>query len=140
MPLFGFYYLNLTEKFEAKVILPQSVDINYSISKSFRLGLNFKGQLRTYNVNTPIELETDLYIVKSAQDIYSYCQYETKGGLNFQLGFGRSLGRSYRIYNDKISFALPLFTFGDDREQLNTDFSDSWLFKVAFAYLSLIHI
>ena len=58
----------------------------------------------------------------------------TKNGLNFQLGFGRSIGRSYRIYNEKVSLGLPLFNFGDSRTQLNADFSDSWFFKATVFY------
>lgn len=134
VPLFGFYYLNPSEKFEAKVLLPLSVDLNYSITKGVRFGLNFKGQVRSYHVNTPVGTEADRYLEKSAKDLYTYFQYGTKNGLNFQLGFGRSLGRSYHIYNEKVSLGLPLFSFGDNRTQLNTDFSDSWLFKVAVFY------
>ena len=134
IPLFGFYYLNTTEKLEAKVLLPLSVDLNYSIIKNIRVGLNFKGQARSYNLNTSTETEVDRYLVKSTQDLYTYFQYETKNGFNLQLGLGRSLGRSYRIYDEKISLGLPLLNFGDNRTQLNNDFSDSWLFKVSVFY------
>ena len=134
VPIFGFYYLNPSEKFEAKVLLPLSVDINYSISKGARFGLNFKGQVRSYHVNTPLGTETDRYLEKSANDLYAYFQYGTKSGLNFQMGFGRSMARTYRIYDEKVSFGMPLFYFGDNRTQLNSDFSDSWLFKVAIFY------
>ncbi|AOR28822.1 hypothetical protein FORMB_17880 [Formosa sp. Hel1_33_131] len=134
VPLFGFYYLNPTEKIEVKVLLPLSVDLNYSITKNVRLGLNFKGQTRSYHLNSPAETEVDRYLVKFSQDLYTYFQYGTKNGFNFQLGLGRSLGRSYRIYDEKISLGLPLLNFGDNRTQLNTDFSDSWLFKVSVFY------
>ncbi|OEJ98664.1 hypothetical protein A8C32_05550 [Flavivirga aquatica] len=134
VPLLGVYYLNPSEKFEAKVLLPLSVDLNYSISKGLLFGLNFNGQIRSYHLNTPVNTETDRYIVKSAKDLYTYFQYRVKNALNFQLGIGRSLGRSYRIYNEKISLGLPLVNFGDNRTQLNTNFSDSWLFKIAVFY------
>ena len=134
VPLFGFYYLSPSKKFEAKVLLPLSVDFNYSISKSTQFGLSFKGQIRSYNLNTPIANEADRYLVKSSKDLYTYIQYGTKNGFNFKLGLGRSLGRSYRIYNEKISFGLPLVNIGDNRTQLNTDFSDSWLFKASVFY------
>ncbi|MFT5723317.1 MAG: hypothetical protein ACI9JN_000427 [Bacteroidia bacterium] len=134
VPIFGFYHLNPSEKFEAKVLLPLSVDLNYSMTKSVRFGLNFKGQIRSYNVNTTVGAEADRYLVKSANDVYTYLQYGTKNGLNFQLGVGRSVGRLYRMYNDKVSLALPLFYFGDNRTQVNTDFSDSWLLKLSVFY------
>lgn len=134
VPLFGFYYLNPSEKFEAKVLLPLSVDLNYSVAKDVRFGLNFKGQVRSYNINKPIGLEENRYLVKSANDVYAYFQYGLKSGLNFQLSVGQSVGRSYRMYDEQVSMAMPLFYFGDNRTQLNTDFSDSWLFKIAVFY------
>jgi hypothetical protein len=134
VPILGFYYLDPSEKFEAKVLLPLSVDLNYSITKSFRFGLNFKGQVRSYNLNTSLGTEADRYLAKSANDLYAYFQYGTKSGLNFQLGFGHSVARSYRVYDEQVSLGVPLGYFGDNRTQLNSDFSDGWLFKVAVFY------
>jgi len=134
VPIFGFYYLNPTEKFEAKVLLPLAVDLNYTIAKGTRVGLNFKGQIRTYNLNTPIGTETNRYVARSTNDVYSYLQYELASGINFQIGIGRSVGRSYRIYDEKVSLAMPLVYFGDNRTQLNTDFSDGWIYKISAFY------
>ena len=134
VPILGFYYLNPSEKFEAKVLLPLSVDLNYSMTKSFRVGLNFKGQVRSYNLNNALGTEADRYLAKSTNDVCAYFQYGTKKGINFQLGFGRSVGRSYRVYDEKVSLGVPLTYFGDNREQLNADFSDGWLLKVAVFY------
>ena len=134
VPIFGFYYLNPSEKFEAKVLLPLSVDLNYSFTKSFRFGLNFKGQIRSYNLNTPIGTEQDRYLARSTNDVYAYFQYGMKSGIHVQLGAGHSFGRSYRIYNEGVTLGMPLFNFGDNRTQLNTDFSDGWIFKIAAFY------
>ncbi len=134
VPIFGMYYLSPTDKFEAKILLPLSVDLNYSISSSSRFGMNFKGQIRTYNVNTPIDAEPNRYLVRSTNELFSYFQYGLKNGINLQLGVGRSIGRTFRMYDEKIKFGLPLVYFGDNRTQLNTDFSDSWLYKASVFY------
>lgn len=134
VPLFGFYYLNPSKTVEVNALLPLSIDFNYSTTKDLRFGLNFKGQVSSYAISTPTETDAKRYLEKSVRDLYTYVQYETKNGLNFQLGFGRSIGRSYRIYNEKVSLGLPLFNFGDSRTQLNADFSDSWLFKATVFY------
>lgn len=134
VPVFGFYYLSPTEKFEAKILAPLALDLNYSISDNARFGLNFNGQVRTYNINTPVNTESDRYLEKSSNDLYTYFQYELKNGVNFQVGVGRAIGRTYRLYNEKITFALPLAKFSDNRTQLNSDFADSWLFKVGVFY------
>lgn len=134
VPIFGFYYLSPTEKFEANVLLPLSVDLNYSITNSIRFGLNFKGQVRTYNLNSSVRKETSRYLTRSTNELYSYIQHSMKNGIQLQVGVGRSIGRSYRMYNEKVSLGTPLVYFGDNRNQLNTDFSDSWLFKAAIFY------
>jgi hypothetical protein len=110
------------------------VFLGNSIAKSLRFGLNFKGQVRSYHVNTTLGGEEDRYLVRSANDIYTYMQYGTKSGIHFQLGFGRSMGRSYRMYNQTVTMGMPLVYFGDNRAQLNSDFSDSWLLKLAVFY------
>ncbi len=134
VPIFGFYYLNPSQKFEAKVLLPLAIDLNYSFTQKSKVGLNFKGQVRTYNLNEPIFNENDRYLARSTNDIYTYFQYGLKNGINFQLAAGRSLARSYRIYNERVDFAMPLVYFGNKRSQLNTDFSDSWLLKFSVIY------
>lgn len=134
VPIFGFYYLSLNEKFEANVFLPLTLDFNYSLSTKFRLGTNFKGQVKSYNLNNPITFENDLYLTKSAKDLYAYMQYEMGSGFHVQLGVGRSIGRHYRMYDEQMSFGLPLISFGDDRNQLNEDFEDSWLVKASVFY------
>ncbi|PHR47650.1 MAG: hypothetical protein COA32_06760 [Fluviicola sp.] len=134
VPILGFYYLDSSEKFEAKVLLPLSVDLNYSMTNSFQVGLNFKGQVRSYNLNSALGNEADRYLAKSTNDVYVYFQYGTQKGINFQLGFGRSVGRSYRVYDEKVSLGVPLAYFGDNREQLNAEFSDGWLVKASVFY------
>lgn len=134
VPIFGFYYLNPTEKFEAKILLPLSADLNYSFRKNTRIGLNFKGQVRSYNLNTPIGSENSRYMARSSNDVYSYLQYGLSNGINFQIGIGRSVGRSYRMYNETVTFGIPTIYFGDNRHQLNTDFSDSWIYKISAFY------
>jgi len=134
VPIFGVYYLNPTEKFEVKLLLPFAADFNYKVNDAFRYGLTFKGQVRTYNLNTPLANESSRYLARSTNEVYTYLQYGLSNGINFQLGVGRSIGRSYRMYNEKAVFSLPLVYFGDERKQLNTEFSDSWLFKATVFY------
>lgn len=134
VPILGLYYLSPSKKFEAKLLLPLSADANYEIANNLKLGLNFKGQVRTYNLNRSKAGPSNEYVARSANEAYTYLQYEMDNGINFMAGFGRSIGRSYRVYDDQVNFGIPLTYFGDNRTQLNTDFSDSWLFKVGAIY------
>jgi len=38
------------------------------------------------------------------------------------------------MYDEKVSLAMPLAYFGDNRTQLNTDFSDGWIYKFTAFY------
>lgn len=134
VPILGFYYQDPSQRFEAKVLLPLSVDLNYSMSKSIRVGLNFNGQVRSYNLNRASQNETIRYLSKSTNELSTYFQYETKKGINYQLGVGHSLGRSYRVYDEQVSLGVPLAYFGDNRRQLNADFSDGWIIKATVFY------
>lgn len=134
VPIFGFYHLSQTKKFEVNALLPLKFDCNYTFIKNNRIGLHFNGQVRTYNINSPYNSESHRYIERSTKDLYAYYQYSLNNGVNIQLSFGRSIGRTYQAYSKKIDFGLPLLDFGDNRTQLNTDFTDSWLFKIALFY------
>lgn len=134
VPLLGIYYLNATEKLEIKGVLPLSVDVNYLVAKNARFGLNFKGQVRSYNLNNAFGSEQTRYLVKSTNEVCAYFQYGFKNRLNFQAYFGRSLARSFRAFDERVNWAVPLYYNGDKRTQLNTDFSDGWLFKIGMIY------
>ena len=134
VPILGFYYQDPSEKFEAKVLLPLSVDLNYSFTKTFRCGLNFKGQVRTYNLNEQINAEDNRYLARSTNELLGYMQYSHKSGVNLQLGVGHSAGRSFRVYEDKVAMGMPLIYFNDNRQQINSDFADGFLFKASVFY------
>lgn len=134
VPLLGIYFQSAREKFEFKAILPFSMDLNYSFTKHFRMGINFKGQVRSYNLNNSIGIEEHRYLSKSTNDVVGYLQYGFKNGIQLHAGFGRSFARSYRIYDKNVDWALPLYYSGDRRLQLNRDFSDGWLLKVGIIY------
>ncbi len=134
VPIFGFYYLSPDEKFETKALLPLSVALNYNFIDNLSVGLTYRGQIRSYDFEIPAGTEENRYITRSTNEVYMYLQYGFKSGLHFQIHAGRSVGRSYRIYHEKVPFAMPLLYFGDNRTQLNTDFADGWLCKVAALY------
>ena len=134
VPIVGFYFINNSKKIEIKATLPLSFNAEYAIRSNIETGLNFKGQVRSYNINSPIRNENHRYLVKSTNDIYTFLRYETKSGLNFQMNFGRSIGRTYRMFREQVTLGMPLTYFDDQRIQINQDFSDSWLFKLGVFY------
>lgn len=135
-PLLGFYYLNDNKKTEVNLMLPFLADINYRLINRLYVGANFTGLVRSYHLSEMPDRETGRYVVKSSNEFSGYLKYNLTKALSVQARIGYSLGRSYRVYNDedKISFSTVLIRVGDDRQQLNTDFSDGFVYHASLGY------
>ncbi len=136
VPILGFYYLSPNKKFETNVKIPVSIDLNYAIQPWLKGGINFAAFVRTFHLNESYKGNPDNYLTKTTNEIYGYLQFETKKGLILQTKVGYSIGRNYRVYDieDRVTWGFSAFKFGDDRTQLNTDFSDGMILKAKLIY------
>ena len=137
MPLFGVYYLSDNKKVETNLTLPFLVEINYILHTRLNIGVNFSGQVRSYHLNEiPTNINNDGYVVKSTNELSTYLKFNLIKGLSLQARMGYTLGRSYRVYDarEKITFGSILLKVGDQRPQLNTDFSDGFVFQSSMIY------
>ena len=136
VPLFGLYYLSPDKKLEANLTLPFLADINYKLHNRLNVGVNFFGQVRSYHLTEILSTNASGYVVKTTNDIYGYLKFNLSKGLSIQTRVGYSLGRSYKVYddNDKIAFGSVLLRVGDDRQQLNTDFSNGFVYQATLGY------
>ncbi len=136
VPLFGVYYLSANKKFETNATLPFLFDANYKIHDRIHLGINFFGQVRSYRLSQVPELNGEGYVVKASNDLFSYLKFNLSKGLSLQAKVGHSIGRSYRVYaeSEKITLGSILIRVGDDRQQLNTDFANGWIYQAALIY------
>ncbi len=137
VPLFGLYYLSADKKFETNLTLPFLADMNYKLHDRLNIGINFFGQIRTYHLTTISTANVNPgYVVKATNDLYGYLKFNLSKGLSVQTRVGYSLGRSYRVYDDtdEITFGSVLLKVGDDRQQLNTDFSNGFVFQATLLY------
>ncbi|HOX81571.1 MAG TPA: DUF6268 family outer membrane beta-barrel protein [Chryseolinea sp.] len=136
VPLLGLYYISSDKKFEANVTLPIMTDANYVFHKNIAIGASFFGQVRTYHL-TKITIDgNNGYVHRSTNELSAYLKFTLTKSLVIQSKVGRSIGRYYRVYNenDRISFGLPLLYVGDNREQLNRDFDDGWVYQMMLLY------
>jgi Domain of unknown function (DUF6268) len=135
-PLLGLYYLNDRKKIEVNLMLPFLADINYNLLSRLYVGANFTGMVRSYHLSETPTRETSGYVVKSSNEFSSYLKFNVTNALSLQARVGYSLGRSYRVYDDddKITFGTVLIRVGDDRQQLNTDFADGFVYHASLAY------
>jgi uncharacterized protein DUF6268 len=136
VPLFGLYYLSSSEKFEANLTLPFQVDANYKIHERVNVGINFNGLVRTYRLSSLPETNRPGYVEKSSNELFGYLKFNLSNSLCFYTRAGYSLGRSYRVYDasDKITVGSVLIKIGDDRQQLNTDFENGWVYQASLLY------
>jgi Domain of unknown function (DUF6268) len=136
VPLVGLYYLSKNEKFETNLTLPFLADVNYKLHNRLNVGLNFNGQVRSYHLAEVSATRQPGYLVKSTNELFTYLKFNLTKSLSVQTRLGYSVGRSYRVYdeNDKISFGTMLIKVGDDRQQLNTDFADGFIYQVNVVY------
>jgi len=136
VPLFGLYYLSANKKFETNLTLPFMVDANYKLHDRVNLGINFFGQVRSYHLSRIPETSNEGYVVKVSNDLFSYLKFSLSKGLSLQAKVGYSVGRSYRVYEeaDKITLGSVLVRVGDNRQQLNTDFSNGLTYQAVIAY------
>lgn len=136
VPLVGLYRLSTNKKIEVNLTLPFLADINYKLHNRWNVGINFSGQIRSYHLSITNSNSIGGYVVKSTNELSSYLKFNLSRGLSIQTRIGYSLGRSYRVYDeaDKIKFGSVLLKVGDDRYQLNTDFSDGLVFQTILLY------
>lgn len=135
VPIVGLYYLSPSGKYEANFNLPISAMANMAVSKKLRWGLEFNGIVRTYNMPYRPDVG-ETYVEKSSNEIYTTLQWKAAKNFLLLAQAGYSIARYYRQYSDdaKIDFGLSAFRFGDNREALNTDFSDGLLLKASLIY------
>ena len=136
VPLFGLYYLSPSKKLEVNLTLPFLADMNYKLHDRLNIGVNFFGQVRSYHLTNISATNEGGYVVKTTNDLYGYLKFNLSKGLSLQTRVGYSFGRSYRVYdeNDKITFGTVLIQVGDDRQQLNTDFSNGLVYQFTLQY------
>lgn len=136
VPLFGLYYQSPDKKFESNLTLPFQADANYALHKRINAGMNFNGQVRSFKLSELPESGNEGYAVKASNELFTYLRFNLTDGLFLQVKAGYTLGRSYRVFEagDKVSFASVLIRVGDDRTQLNTDFSDGFVYQLNLVY------
>ncbi len=136
LPLFGFYYISENKKFEADVLAPVAMDINYELSTKVKVGISFWAKGSTFNLHDYGEDEGSYYLEKRSADLFSYVDYSFSKGWAMQVMLGQSFSRIYEVYagGDKVDLAIGPIKVDDDRMLLNIDLKDSILLKFKLIY------
>ncbi len=136
VPLFGLYYLSPNKKFETNLTLPIAGDANYALKSWVKVGVNYFGLVRSYNLNAPYDGDPNVYLAKTTNEVFGYLQFHFGKSVLLQTKVGYSIGRNYSVYDDadKISWALSAIKLGDEREALNPEFENGMVVRLNLIY------
>jgi hypothetical protein len=134
VPILGGYFKSTNNLWEARVLLPIRVDVNYQLRPNIRAGLVFDGLGTSYSIEN--ETYRDNYVNRSTNELYAYLQHKITPSLFVRAKMGYSFFRAYKVYDsdDTIDFSITAIYFGDDRTVLNTDIDDGFQFKAELVY------
>jgi hypothetical protein len=138
---FGPYMLpivNLSWKLSERVsitgMLPVYAKIKYKVSDKFVAGISHFGLTTSFGLNDAA-FSGD-YIERQSIDLALFGNYRIAKNIYFEGRFGKSMSRCYKQYesDQKVDFAIPLKTFGDDRELKNIQFKDGLFMELRLVY------
>lgn len=137
--LFGPYFVPILDinwqfasKWRLKGMIPVTARIEYSVSENLMFGFNHFGLITTYALGK--EPYSGDYMERQSIDLSLFARQRLFGNLFVEGMVGRTMGRKYRQYegDQKVDFAIPLVTFGDERVIKNeyADFKDGMIFTL----------
>lgn len=133
-PLLGIYYISPNSGFEVSALIPGLFDMNFGVSRTTRLGIDYKGNSETFKIYNDNALTT--YLENNCLEFSSYIQNNSLDkNLLLRLKIGYSTN-SYDVYavNDKINLSITPFKFGNNRTKLNSELDYSAFLKVEAIY------
>ena len=115
-------------------LLPIYAKIKYKINDRLNVGWSHFGLTTSYRLGD-INYQGD-YMERKSIDETLFVRYLLGSNIFIEGRFGHSFGRSYAQYeaNQKVSFSLPLVSFGDDRVQKNVSFHDGLIGNIRLIY------
>ena len=147
VPIIGFDW-QPNDKLQAFGNLPINATLMYKLNNKFSAGLFFQAPAGSFRMNENFTvpensiMDTEnikfpnAYIHKTTQEISLFLDYYITRNIVLNLKCGATIGRSYRVFaeDDKLDFKIAAFNFGEERIQLNKDFSDGLIFELNFIY------
>ncbi|MBN2485093.1 MAG: hypothetical protein JXB34_03870 [Bacteroidales bacterium] len=125
---------NITNRFSISGMLPVYAKIKYKFSEKFNAGISHFGLTTSFRLNDD-NFSGD-YIERQSIDLAVFANYQLAKNIYIEGRFGQSMNRCYKQYSsdDKVSFAMPLATFGDKRTVKNIQFKDGAFAELRFVY------
>lgn len=123
-------------KWRIKGMIPITARVEYSVSENLMAGFNHFGLITTYALGN--EDYSGDYMERQSIDLSLFIRQRLAGNIFVEGMAGRALGRKYRQFegDQKVDFAIPLVTFGDNRVVKNdyARFNDGFIFTLKLIY------
>lgn len=135
--LFGPYmvpllFLNwqVSSKWNINGMIPVTARVEYKPMDHLTIGFNHFGLITSYYLGH--EAYAGDYMERMSIDLSLFARQKLFGPVYLEGMVGRSFARSYKQYegDQKVTFAIPLVTFGDNRTVKNVTFNDGILLQL----------
>jgi hypothetical protein len=124
----------LSDRWRIDGMLPVTARVVYKVNDNMSAGFNHFGLITSYYLGD--EAYAGDYMERQSIDLSLFLRHRISGKFFVEGMFGRALGRSYRQYaaDQKVDFAIPLVTFGDNRTVKNVTFNDGMILTLKLVY------
>jgi hypothetical protein len=117
----------VSERWRIDGMLPITARVVYQVNENMSAGFNHFGLITSYYLGE--ESYAGDYLERQSIDLSLFLRQRIAGSFLIEGMVGRTFGRSYKQYagDQKVDFAIPLVTFGDDRTVKNATFKDGMI-------------
>jgi hypothetical protein len=115
-------------------MIPVTLKVHYRVTDGLEVGFNHFGLITSYALGN--EAYAGDYMERQSIDLSLFARQRIHGNFFIEGMVGRTFGRSYEQYagDQKVSFAIPLVAFGDDRTVNNVTFNDGMVFTLKLIF------
>ena len=132
--LLGIYYKIPNSNYEITALMPGILDVNYGISNTTKVGIDYKGTSEAFKFHDENVLKT--YVENSSLEFSSYIENNSiTKNLLLRLKTGLATNK-YEVYavDDKFNLNITPIKIGDDRTKLNQKMNSSLFFRFEAIY------
>lgn len=117
----------VSDRWRIDGMLPITARVAYKVNENMSAGFNHFGLITSYYLGE--DAYAGDYMERQSIDLSLFLRQRIAGKFLVEGMVGRTFGRSYKQFagDQKVNFAIPLVTFGDDRTVKNATFKDGMI-------------
>jgi hypothetical protein len=113
--------------------LPVNLTCEFSLHELMAFGVYFKSSVSSYRLG---EEHYKAYTQRTYQELSVFYDFYLTKNIVLTIKAGHTFGRYYRTYseNDKLKMKIAFYNIGDNRNKLNYDIKDGFLYEIKLSY------